>query len=452
MRKIICEICGTAYPETSTQCPICGLARPAEARAVHSDVEETSERTYQHVKGGRFSAANVKKRTMGNQGGAFSKPAGAAKPAEDQRVVRSEQAAPASRSDAPAHTNHSNKKKKKSNGNMGLVITIFVLLLAIIAVIAYILIKFFIPREAPEPIETDPIVTEEIIEEIVDVPQDIACMALELDTYEIYLENAGDHVYLVAMPEPFDTTDEVIFESADSSIAMAESDGRVTAVRKGDTVITVTCGSATAECYVYVGVAKPELTLNRQEIDFEKAGDTWLVYNGDIDLSDIIWTTDNAEVATIDEGVITAVGEGTTTVYGDYRGEVVSCVVRCKFVGETTGAEEPITAGETEPTVTEATQPVETEPKGTYKAPYKVKNLTNPDCTTDVSIRVGETFWLELIDSQGKTVKSATWTIEEGDECTVDNGTIKGVKVGDGECVVVIKFDGQTFKCKVRIR
>ena len=24
MSKIICDICGTSYPETATQCPICG--------------------------------------------------------------------------------------------------------------------------------------------------------------------------------------------------------------------------------------------------------------------------------------------------------------------------------------------------------------------------------------------------------------------------------------------
>ena len=31
MNKIICDVCGTAYPETSSQCPICGFARTAEA-------------------------------------------------------------------------------------------------------------------------------------------------------------------------------------------------------------------------------------------------------------------------------------------------------------------------------------------------------------------------------------------------------------------------------------
>ena len=125
MSKIICDVCGTAYPEASTQCPICGCVRPVNAQVVPSDTtENTTQRTYQHVKGGRFSKANVRKRTSGNYTPAYSK--------SEKTVAPS----------APK------KKKKKSNSNMGLLITIFALLLAIIAVVIYILVKFFIPASS----------------------------------------------------------------------------------------------------------------------------------------------------------------------------------------------------------------------------------------------------------------------------------------------------------------
>ena len=60
MSKIICEVCGTSYPETANQCPICGCVRPADATSVETDT--AVETGYTYVKGGRFSKANVRKR------------------------------------------------------------------------------------------------------------------------------------------------------------------------------------------------------------------------------------------------------------------------------------------------------------------------------------------------------------------------------------------------------
>ena len=105
MNKIVCYVCGTSYPENATQCPICGYVQTAEA----SVSANSAEGGYTYVKGGRFSKANVKKRTQAN--------------------VQSGQ--------APVPTKkHSTKKAKKSN--VGSIILIVVLLLAIFAVVSYI--------------------------------------------------------------------------------------------------------------------------------------------------------------------------------------------------------------------------------------------------------------------------------------------------------------------------
>ena len=37
MRKIVCEVCGTSYPETASACPICGSARSVDARIFVDD-------------------------------------------------------------------------------------------------------------------------------------------------------------------------------------------------------------------------------------------------------------------------------------------------------------------------------------------------------------------------------------------------------------------------------
>ena len=62
MNKVVCYVCGTSYPENATQCPICGYVQTAESSgSVNSDAGG-----YTYVKGGRFSKANVKKRTQGS--------------------------------------------------------------------------------------------------------------------------------------------------------------------------------------------------------------------------------------------------------------------------------------------------------------------------------------------------------------------------------------------------
>ena len=120
MSKIICDICGTSYPETAEQCPICGCVRPGDVQRVTNEVKNDGKIStgYTYVKGGHFSKSNVKKRTSGQTAAAKNTPAADAKNADD----------------------------KKSRG---LVITAIVLLLAIIGVVAYIAVRFFGPLSDP---------------------------------------------------------------------------------------------------------------------------------------------------------------------------------------------------------------------------------------------------------------------------------------------------------------
>ena len=62
MNKVICDVCGTDYPETATQCPICGCARGDAGQTSAGNASEEEARSYTYVKGGRFSKSNVRKR------------------------------------------------------------------------------------------------------------------------------------------------------------------------------------------------------------------------------------------------------------------------------------------------------------------------------------------------------------------------------------------------------
>ena len=43
MNKIICDICGTSYPDTADCCPICGCSRDAAASILGGDLLEQAE-------------------------------------------------------------------------------------------------------------------------------------------------------------------------------------------------------------------------------------------------------------------------------------------------------------------------------------------------------------------------------------------------------------------------
>jgi predicted nucleic acid-binding Zn-ribbon protein len=58
MEEYICDVCGTAFSETDSVCPVCGCAKTAASHAAGETVEESG-----YVKGGRFSKSNVRKRT-----------------------------------------------------------------------------------------------------------------------------------------------------------------------------------------------------------------------------------------------------------------------------------------------------------------------------------------------------------------------------------------------------
>ena len=125
MNKIICDVCGTDYPETAAQCPICGCASAgAKTAAGNETADVETQAAHSHVKGGRYSKANVRKRLKENQ------------IPYDPRL---------SSDPEPEYEDEDQAEMEEEEGgsNRGLVVVVIILLLAIAAVSAYIAISFF---------------------------------------------------------------------------------------------------------------------------------------------------------------------------------------------------------------------------------------------------------------------------------------------------------------------
>lgn len=401
MSKVICDVCGTSYPETSAQCPICGCVRPADAQGIEEEgTEVRAAGTYQYVKGGRFSNKNVRKRNASKQA--------------------------AARRNANSDEKTSPKKRSKKNtGNTGLIITIIALLLAIIAVVGYIIVKFFLPIEQPQKPEPEVVTTGLVEEPTPATDPKIPCEEIVLGASEFVLNAVDQQVALNATFTPADSTDVVLYASDNEAVATVDQTGTVTAVDFGEATITVSCGEIVVQCIIIV---EEPFVLDMDNVVFSEIGKTQSIYSGTIPLNEITWTTDDESIAVVADGVITSVGVGSTTVYGEYRGTPLSCSVVCD--------------------ATTPTESTEATTSNVAPGPYKLKNLVGGS-SADVTLKVGEQFSLALMDADGNKISDVTWTVKDGSSCTVTNGLVKAVS--SGRSVVVASYNGETFECIVRV-
>lgn len=324
MSKIVCEVCGTSYPETAEQCPICGCVRPSQSNGVISDNENAENRSgYTYVKGGRFSKNNVRKRLKANPPDIF------------------------------VENEDDEEEEYESRSGRGLVITAIILLLSIIAVIIYITIRFLTPAApAAETTQNTTAGTEQVI---------ISCTGLTVDSETISLAEPGNGWQIRPQIEPANTTDVVLYTSKDPNVATVTEDGVVTAVGAGQTVIVVTCGEQRVECSVICEFAEPtedttedttsqttdgvyteediifNTRYNPPEATLRSEGETWNCYKGNIPVEEITWKSDDESVATVKDGIVTAVGAGKTEIHAIWGDIDLVCVVRCNFITTPTG-------------------------------------------------------------------------------------------------------------------
>jgi hypothetical protein len=420
MSKLICDVCGTSYPETATQCPICGCVRPGDVLTVSgdtADVQDTAEHTYTYVKGGRFSKANVKKRNRG-------------------QVV-------------PVKEVKADDRERGQKTDKILGIVVIVLLLAIVAVTAYIVLQLFGPalgfggaKDTQPP--TDAPAVSTTAEPTESTEGEIHCQEIILSKREIVFEKAGVKLLLNVSVEPENTTDEIEFSSEDESIATVTADGLVQAVGPGETVITAKCGNATATCKVVCqfesavstdptettapaeDTTNEEFKLNSKDFTLFAKGEKHDLYNGKISDDQITWSTSNEKVATVKNGVVTAVGTGYAVVTAEYKGEKFTCEVRCsEKVGAYTG-------------------PLEETNTESGSGKYEL----NKD-PADVTISIQEKFSLCVLDADGKTM-AVTWKVADSAICSVDGNTITGL--APGWTKVTCTYDGETFTCIIRVK
>ena len=389
MSKVICDVCGTTYPDTASSCPICGCAARQPSQTVAGGAQDQNG-SYNYVKGGRFSKGNVRKRNS-------------------KKVVKEP------RSNMP--------KGDDEGANKGLVIVVLVLLLAIVAVLVYIGIRVLGSVEAPKPNTQNPGQQGSQVNKI-------PCVGLSLETPTIEFSAPEETFGLRVNKQPADTTETVIYMSANPHIATVDEFGNVVSVGVGQTVIYVICGDYTVQCTVICsdGSTQPteppvdplagyELRLNRTDFTLTKQSEIWNLFKKNeygVTAEDITWSVDNPNVATVDsKGNVKGVNKGSTTVWASFRGQMVSCIVRVAFVAA---------------------------PESNYKVSI-----------SDVTISVGESLTVNLLHKTNSApVQGIVWTPKTEGIVSVNGTKITGEQIGD--VTLSTTYEGETFTCIVRVK
>lgn len=298
MSKIICDVCGTSYPETATQCPICGCVRSSDSVTVAGDAGDVTAQkpsSYAYVKGGRFSKTNVKKRNAGvplvnaestqkpqprpstqqnesdpgaeaaqsstsqsgnTQSGSTQRGSATIRASSQNSLEHINRRPDPDQQRQPSGREQANKRAKK--GEIGLVIAIIVLLLAIAGVLTYIFCNYFLPDNG-EPNQKEPESNQQIEDPGVDPTEgEVQMTGLKLAVETRELKSLGATFLLTVKTEPAGQKFELNFVSADPSVATVDSTGKVVATGRGMTTITVSCGKFSAKCVITCNFQMPD--------------------------------------------------------------------------------------------------------------------------------------------------------------------------------------------------
>lgn len=347
MSKIVCDICGTVYPDTAEECPVCGCTPELTAALLGESAKEAEP----------AAPAAVVEDTVRIETPAPVAPA--PKAAKAPKVVVYEDDDDDDDDDFEDDDDDEEEEGHKSNAL--LVILLVIVILALLAVSAFIMVKYVAPNLlTPKDTEPETVQTTEAPVETTGLQ--VPCEHLALTSGgEIVLDAVGANWLINVLALPENTTDELIYTSSDEAVATVNEHGKITAVGEGTAVITIICGEQELKCTVTVAVpqeteapatettepAEPEETTEPSEpettapdvvISFVKndvtsrmIGEQFIlrINPSDLDVTLLTWSSENEYIASVNEnGLVTIRGWGTTNIVVTYGDQEIKCIVR----------------------------------------------------------------------------------------------------------------------------
>ena len=259
---------------------------------------------------------------------------------------------------------------------------------------------------------------KDAITEVTGLPKDIDVTNITLDKTSLELTE-GETATLTATITPSDATDKTVtWTTSDKSIATVDN-GIVTAISAGTTTITAKAGEYKATCTIIVNkkvIDVTSVTLDKTALELTEGETSTLIAtvspNNATDKT-ITWTTSDKSIATVDNGIVTAISAGTTTITakaGEYK---ATCTITVN------------------------------------KKVIAVTSVTLDK--TALELTEGETSTLiATVTPSDATNKSVTWTTSDENIAIVDNGVVTAVSAGTA--TITAKAGYYTATCTIIIK
>lgn len=168
----------------------------------------------------------------------------------------------------------------------------------------------------------------------------VAVTSLSLNKTELSLEK-GKAEKLIAIVKPDDATEKnVNWSSSNPSIASVDEKGNVSAVARGEATIIAKAGEQEATCNVIVFVQVESISLNKQSLLLLVGENEQLmatVLPEDASDKTISWVSTNPAVATVEDGLVTALSAGSTVITAESGGYTSECTINVLDSGDDGG-------------------------------------------------------------------------------------------------------------------
>ena len=264
-------------------------------------------------------------------------------------------------------------------------------------------------------------------------PEEISVESVELDAQNVTLK-IGETTTLTATITPDNATNKnVTWSSGNEDIATVDNGGKVTAQGVGETMITVTTedGQKTAECVVTVieksDPEPEEIPVESVELDVQnvilKIGETTTltatITPDNATNKNVTWSSENEDIASVNNGIVTAVGPGETmiTVTTEDGEKTAECTILV----------------------------IEPEPEEIHVEKVEL-NLQ------DISLEIGEKATLvAVITPNDATNKNVTWASEDENIASVEEGIVTAIRPGETTITVTTEDGEKTAECKITV-
>lgn len=241
----------------------------------------------------------------------------------------------------------------------------------------------------------------------------VDCDSITLSESSITLTDKSQHD-ITATVTPDNCTYEVSWSSEDEGIVTIDNGGHMTAVANGVTNIVATCGTKSATCEVMVSLEETTIPctaiqLSSDTLTFTESGSQTLTYTATPEntTDTVTWSSDNESVATVNDGVVTSIGNGSCTItvscgnYSDTCLVEVSGIVESEWTVEWNGETNSLPVGMT---ANENCTFVINEETGKYE-------ITTPSRGTEAKVTIDDSVGKGILEIE---IESSNWVSGTG--------------------------------------